>query len=183
MEFVLNERKAGQTAAFLLQLNGGKMDLLLLMKLLYLADRRALGESGFSITGDNMVSMEWGPVLSGIYDLTKRKKRDGDPWFTYVSERQNHTLYGVKINTETDELSQFELKILKEVYVEFGRMDPFAVSGWTHKFPEYTDPNGGSLPIDPTIILREAGRTDEEIRELMQLCEESAFLKRRQRSA
>jgi uncharacterized phage-associated protein len=181
MKFVLNRRKAAQAAALLLHWNGGKMDLLLLLKLLYLADRMALQKSGFPITGDKMVSMEWGPVLSDIYDATKKKKkqRAGDPWFDYVSERHNHMLSAVKANPETDELSKSELSILKEVYAEFGDKDPFAVSDWTHNFPEYTDPNGSSLPIDPTIILREAGRTEDEIREISQLCEEVAFLKRR----
>jgi uncharacterized phage-associated protein len=178
VKFILNKRKAAQAAAYLVKLHSGKMDLLLLIKLLYLADRTALIKAGYSITGDKMVSMEWGPVLSGIYDATKPKHREDDLWWhDYISERQETTLYTVKDDSETDELSQFELKILDEVYQKYGHMDPFQLSEWTHTLPEYADPHGGSLPIDPTIILKDAGKSEEEIRELTQLSEEVAFLK------
>jgi uncharacterized phage-associated protein len=178
MKFVLNRRKAAQAAACLIKLNGGKMDLLKLIKLLYLADRTALAKAGYSITGDKMVSMDLGPVLSQIYDATKPKAVEHDSWwYNYISERQNTTLYTVDENAKIDELSKFELKILREVYSAYGQMRPIELSKLTHKLPEYKDPKGGSLPIDPVDILRDAGKSEEEIQEISQLSDEVAFLK------
>ena len=50
------------------QIHNTPLDTIVLIKLLYLADRKALLESGYTITGDGMVSMPLGPVLSTIYD-------------------------------------------------------------------------------------------------------------------
>jgi len=183
VQLVLNEKKAAQAAAYLISLNEGEMDLLLFIKLLYLADRTALGKTGHSITGDTMVSMDFGPVLSGIYDATKPRNQEKDSWWcNYISERHNKTLSTVQQDQETDELSQFELKVLNEVYQKYGHMDPFELAEWTHGLPEYRDPKGGSLPIDPLVILRDAGKSEEEIQELVDLSEEVAFLKTLQKS-
>ncbi len=52
-----NERKATQAAAYLLQMRGGTMSYMKLIKLLYLADRAALVRFGRPITTDRYVSM------------------------------------------------------------------------------------------------------------------------------
>src|SRR5437588_5912910 len=51
------------------------MNYLALMKLLYLIDREALIRFGKPITGDKVVAMKHGPVLSRIYDLVAHKKQ------------------------------------------------------------------------------------------------------------
>ena len=62
---MFNERKAAQMAAFFLgQLLDRKMPHLKLMKLLYLSDREAVRAFGWPISGDRLVSMPHGPVLS-----------------------------------------------------------------------------------------------------------------------
>ena len=48
------------------------MDVYALIKILYLADRKALVErESLQIKGDAMVCMPYGPVLSRIYDDSK----------------------------------------------------------------------------------------------------------------
>lgn len=71
MRWIYNPLKAAQAAAHLLQLHHGSMNVMVLVKLLYLADRQALVESGYPITCAAMVSMPHGPVLSQIYDAIK----------------------------------------------------------------------------------------------------------------
>lgn len=66
MRLRFNDRKATQAAALLLQLRGGKMSYMKLIKLLYLADREALLQWGRPITTDRYVSMNRDPVLSRI---------------------------------------------------------------------------------------------------------------------
>jgi len=55
----------------LLRLDGKRIDYLRLLKLLHIADREWLAETGESITGDRAYAMKYGPVLSSIYDLVK----------------------------------------------------------------------------------------------------------------
>ena len=67
---MFNERKAAQMAAFFLgQLLDRKMPHLKLMKLLYLSDREAVRAFGWPISGDRLVSMPHGPVLSQTLNL------------------------------------------------------------------------------------------------------------------
>lgn len=57
IKFVFDDRKAAQAAAYLLKLNGGKMDYRRLITLLYLADREMLLKHGRTITGDEFVNV------------------------------------------------------------------------------------------------------------------------------
>jgi hypothetical protein len=54
--------KVTEAAAFLLQLRGGRMHYIKLLKLLYIADRQAFSEWGIPISNDNYVSMDNGRV-------------------------------------------------------------------------------------------------------------------------
>src|ERR1700675_3469017 len=73
MHLEFNIQKAISSPAILLEKQGGKDSMFFLVKKLYYADRTALMSWGNSITGDELVSMKKGPVVSGIYDLLKNK--------------------------------------------------------------------------------------------------------------
>ena len=64
-----DQRKVAQAAAWFVSRSGGAINILKLMKLLYLADRQALASFARSISGDRMVSMPHGPVLSQTLEL------------------------------------------------------------------------------------------------------------------
>jgi uncharacterized phage-associated protein len=177
IRFPFRELKAAQAAAHLLRRHGNEMHYLLLIKLLYLADRHALVERGLPITGDRLVSMDYGPVLSKVKDLlTMELEGDGSIWRGYVSEPSAWKVTGRKEEPEKDELSEFEISILDEVDAEYGSMDRFELSKWTHDLPEWRDPHGSSLPIDPGDILRHAGKSSEEIEEIADSAEQLAFM-------
>lgn len=62
---MFNERKAAQMAAFFLrETPDSTMPHWKLMGLLYISDREALRAFGWPISGDRLVSMPHGPVLS-----------------------------------------------------------------------------------------------------------------------
>jgi uncharacterized phage-associated protein len=171
MRFVLNRKKAAQAAAYLVKLHGGRINLMALIKLLYLADRLSLVESGFPITGDRMVSMPHGPVLSQIYDSAKWET-EGDPWYCYLSERVGHEVSLVTEEPDIAELSRYETGVLGRIHAEYGHLNQFQLRDLTHELPEWTDPNGSSLPIDPRDILKAEGKSDAEIAKIGQMCEE-----------
>lgn len=157
------------------------MNYMVLIKLLYLADRSSLLETGTPITGDRMVAMPYGPVLSQTYDNINM----GEPimpgadttWYEYVSEpAAGFEVSAKKEHPDTDELSAYELGVLESIYTQFGRMDKWSLVSYTHTLPEWSNPEGSSLVIEPDTILRNAGRSDAEIREITEAAEEAWFM-------
>ena len=179
MRFTFDARKTAQAACWLINRAGGSMNYMVLIKLLYLADRQSLIETGVPITGDRMVSMPNGPVLSRVLDHISM----GEPiapvepivWYEYVSEPTKYEVTAKKA-PETDELSRYELGVLEGVLARFGEMSIWALRDWTHTLPEWDDPNGSSKAIEPDTILRLSGRSDTEIREMTEMAEELWFM-------
>ena len=60
------------------------MSYLRLLKLLYIADREWLAETGESITGDRVYAMKQGPVLSTLYDLIKGNGTRAGEWDDFI---------------------------------------------------------------------------------------------------
>ena len=168
MKFVFDERKAAQAAAHLLQCHGDPMPYIKLIKLLYLADRRAFVETGHPVTGDRLVSMKNGPVLSTILDLIRQTGGRGHSvWHEYVSDPDPR--YAVtatcprELDGEDDELSEYERALLDAVFLEFGGTDEWDLVDYTHTLPEWTDPQGSSAAIDLKRILKSEGFTKKEV--------------------
>jgi uncharacterized phage-associated protein len=159
---MFNERKAAQMAAFFLgQTKEGKMSHLKLMKLLYLSDRAAVRAFGWPISGDRMVSMPQGPVLSQTLDLMGGyTKSQSGGWESWISDKENHQVSLCQpLNVEAlDELAPAELDVLGCVWNEFGAMNQWTIRDWTHAHcAEWQDPNGSSIPIQFTELARAVG--------------------------
>lgn len=182
MRFFFDPDKATQAAAHLVTLHGGQINVMALLKLLYLADRQALLETGYPITGDCMVSMPHGPVLSRIYDAIKWGcldfliRKSDDPWASTFSERENNEILLSNPSPSTEKMSKYEIKLLNKIHEVYGKMTPWQLRNLTHKLPEWNDPHGSSSPIEPETILRHAGKSDQEIKEVVQEAEEVYFL-------
>lgn len=159
-----NERKATQAAARLLELRGGRMSYLKLIKLLYLADREALLRWGRPITTDRCISMDRGPVLSRVLDLVADGEDPGAPciWAKHISSPGN---FEVQLTSEAgrDELSNAEVDLLDEVFHEHGKKTRWDLVKLTHTLPEWKDPQGSAIPITDRDILKAGGKSDLEI--------------------
>lgn len=180
VEFRFHSQKAVEAAALLLKLHGKPMKYLGLLKMLYIADRIALERMEQPITGDDFVSMKYGPVLSGVYDLIKGNEvNDALPiWQKFIS-RKNENYVVLLAEPEIEELCEEEEDIIKEVYQKFGHIDPFAVAEWTHNFDEWQDPkifNKKVIPISINDILKNVGKTEEEIEMIRQEALREAYL-------
>ncbi|MHB8395122.1 MAG: Panacea domain-containing protein [Candidatus Dormibacteria bacterium] len=182
MRFVFNERKAAEAAAFLLEKRGGRMEYFVLIKLLYLADRQALADNGFPITGDRWVSMPHGPVLSRILDTihygARTETGPASPWFEYVSEPRGYEVELRKGPPADGELSDYDVTTLADVFDRYGGMDKWTLRDLTHRLPEYTDPDGSVLQIEPEAVLRAAGASDGTIRAISEDAEAVWSLRR-----
>ncbi len=170
MKFIFDEHKAAQAASLLLDRHGGAMPYIKLIKLLYLADREALVETGMPITGDRFVSMKYGPVLSAVLDLIKESNPAEDSvWHSYVAcRRYDAVLVGV---AESYRLSEYEGDVLEGIFDSHGRTKEWDVVAHSHALPEWTDPGASAVPIEPEDILRYAGYSDEEVRSAVGLAD------------
>jgi uncharacterized phage-associated protein len=177
IQFRFHPEKAVEAAAILLKLHGKPMKYLALLKMLYIADRIALQRIEQPITGDHYVSMKYGPVLSGVYDLIKGQPVDDalPLWSEYISPRNANCVELIK-DPGDDEMCEEEEEILQEVYQTFGHLDPFHVAEWTHDLPEWKGSHNYSIPISVEEILRKVGKSEEEIEEIRQIAVREAYL-------
>jgi uncharacterized phage-associated protein len=170
-----DERKASQAAAYLLFRAGGRLPLLKLMKLLYLSERVSFQRFGDSITGDAMVSMPHGPVLSMTYDhLNGGLESMEGGWSTWISDRAGNevALQDSSMIRSPEEdllaLSDNDLECLAQVWSEFGHWDRWKLVEYTHTggCPEWEDPKGSSRPIPPARLLKALGHAPAQVEAL-----------------
>ena len=132
-----------------------------LIKLLYIADRESLKETGRPITGDQIVAMERGPVLSRLYDLIKDTASDSIEWDKFI-QRDN---YHIRLINEpgNSELCRYEINKLQEIWDRYRGDDEYALVRKTHEFAEWkkNDPGTSSKPIPLSDILEAVGRKDD----------------------
>lgn len=165
-----DERKASQAAAFLLFRAGGRLPVIKLIKLMYLAERLSLKRYGETLTGDRLVAMPHGPVLSYTYNLIQGAyEPSAGGWDTWVSDRAGHD---VELNDKSmirspEEdllaLSESDLEVLSDVWGEFGHWDKFRLRDYTHSgaCPEWTDPSGSMVPMSYRHVLGNLGYSPE----------------------
>jgi len=167
LTFAFNPQKSAQAAAVLLNLNGGDMDKYLFIKMLYLAGRESLRRWGEPITGDRTASMEYGPVLSTISDLTKGDGPGWRPfWEPFISDADEQTnRVSVKDDPGQDELSKSEIEILKSVHGRFKDFSWKQMRDFCHALPEYEEVGKSSKLLFAERILQAMGKTDAEIKE------------------
>jgi uncharacterized phage-associated protein len=153
--------KVTEAAAFLLNLRGGCMHYIKLLKLLYIADREALAEWGIPVSHDNYVSMDHGPVLSQTYNLI----RDGGRvWSEYISAPfGDYEIQLINHPGKSRKLSLAEENLLRRVFEQYGARNRWDLVDYVHTFPEWHDPHGSSIPINLEEILCALDDTPENI--------------------
>lgn len=160
-----NTRKAAQVTAYFMLKAGGKINILRATKLIYLADRRSMEMREFPLTGDEFVSMKFGPINSYIYSYMTGAApvRQGE-WAEYIAPRRGYDLWPSQQieGDDLDELSLSDIRLLDETWDEFKDIgDQFDLADWTHKYcPEWRDPSGSSIPINPASIYRILGKAE-----------------------
>lgn len=154
-----------QEVIYLLSVNNNRMNVLKLMKELYLADRASIAERDSSISGDNFVSMPHGPVLSKTLNMLNDIPYN--VWGNFLDKVEAPYHYDVVLKKEIDcdRLSTKDKKYLLAVASEFKGSTPFELEEYTHTLPEWVDPKGSSQKIRFSTVMKALGKTDEEISE------------------
>lgn len=162
MPFKFNQRKSIQAVAFLLKQKHTRTDnYMRLLKLLYIADRESLEETGRPITGDRFVAMKKGPTLSHLLDLVKQRSYDSSEWDKYIE------LNGYEITLAqdpgNDKLCRYDVDKLTKIWHKFQDLGDWEVVEETHAFPEWqkNQPEGnGCNDIGLLDVLEALGRKD-----------------------
>jgi uncharacterized phage-associated protein len=153
-------RKAAQIAAYFARAQGGRINVLKLVKLIYLADREFAVRYGEPMLDDRWVSMDHGPVNSGTYDMVNGVSGPNADWDAFIGPRQ-----GVDVpvarplsDNDLDDISDTERGVLSEMWDRFGHMSQYQVRDYTHRHcPEWENPHGSSAPIPYERLFRHLG--------------------------
>lgn len=157
--------KVLQIITYLLSLNNGRMDLLKLMKELYLIDRRSIEERDSSLSGDVFCSMPHGPVLSQTLNMLTMLP-DYPSWFEYLDSSRKMYYPDIVLKKqlpELDRLSEKDKSYIREISDKFKDYTEFQIEDYTHKLPEWVDPNGSSRKIRFQDVMRALQKSDAEI--------------------
>lgn len=176
MSFRFNVEKTIQAAGAFLRHSGVKeMSYLRLIKLLYLADRESLQETGRPLTGDRIVAMQHGPVLSSVYDLVKGEHGDWPTW-SHFFRTQGYRIDMVQEPT-VGSLSKYELGKIRELAERHADKNEWELVELCHTFEEWkkNDPGKSSKPIPLADILDAVGRGDDRAAIMQTAADEAAF--------
>lgn len=160
--------RTAQAAGILLRLaENQRMPFIGLLKLLYMADRESIQETGFPITGDDPFAMERGPVLSITYDLIKGSSpnphvQDLVPiWKQWIRTVADHDVE-LAADPGHRKLSRYERQKLQEVFERYADRDRWTLIQDLHRslqeWQECYRHDGSAVPIPVEAVLRAVGR-------------------------
>jgi uncharacterized phage-associated protein len=165
MNFRFDARKATQAAAAFAKREGGEMNVMKLVKLVYLLDRLSLLRRAIPVLGGDYFSMKNGPVTSEVLDLINAGALDGFPtdWASVFSDRAMHKI-ALERDPGDDRLSESELTMIAEVYTEHGRRSAFELVEWCHRnCAEWRPVTQGRHEIRVEDILEAGGRSPDYV--------------------
>lgn len=134
-------KKATQAINYLTKREGGKIDKLKLIKLIYLAERYHLRRYGRPVVNDAYFAMRLGPVASSVKDITDFSSYLDTEEKEYASKYltrgvQDDTIVSIA-DTDNDIFSKSELEALDFAYGEFGDCAASVLVNITHRYPEW----------------------------------------------
>lgn len=170
VNFPTVERKATDAVARLIEKCGGEADYLRISKLIYLADRKSILTRGIPIVGGHYFSMRKGPVIGEVMDFVKC--RNAPRWKSTISPRKGNTL-NLIAKPQYDSLTESELNILDSVVSEHLTRTTDELVGWCHQnCPEYEHVFFSRKPIELESILRNEGKSAEQIQRISERAKE-----------
>lgn len=135
-----NYKKAVQALNFFAEKEGGQINKMKAIKLIWLSDKLHLISNGRTITGDNYYAMKNGPVPSSTRNILEQNNiaLEQDE-LDYSSSYILPDGYDFKTKKTTDltELSKSDLSVLEQVYLDYGKYDKFYLSEMSHEFKEW----------------------------------------------
>ena len=176
--------KSVEAAGVILRAHPGRrISYLRLLKLLYIADREALRDTGLPIIGEHVVAMDNGPLHSEVLDLIKGEHPDASVWSRHI-EKDGY-LVTLILEPGVSELSRCEIQILNRVCDARRNSDDWEIVEETHAFREWAKHHRpkSSERIPLADILESLNFTPEDVACIRDEAEEAAKIERLSRSA
>jgi len=138
-----DHKKATQAINFLAQKEGGHIDKIKVIKLIWLADRYHIRKYGRPIVNDIYFAMPYGPVASSVADLAgfndiqigEDEKKYLEKYLKSARFKKN-TIVSIE-GVDEQVFSDSEIEALDKIYQEYGNYKPFDLVNLSHKFPEW----------------------------------------------
>jgi uncharacterized phage-associated protein len=152
--------KAAQMAAYFAEKEGGKIEKLKLIKLIYLAERESMKRRARPMIYDQMYSLPHGPICSNALNGINGTA-DKTAWSRWVHlQSDNKTVRSLKAaeRKSLKELSESDIEILQSIWARFGHMTSGQIRKWTHdNCPEYIELESGRIPIEYRDVFEAVG--------------------------
>ena len=135
-------KKAVEILAWLLRKYNGAASKILLIKLLFFADKYHLRKYGRTVSGDEYRAMNYGPVASKTLNVASIDETwlppaacaEASEVLELANGGKNVKLVG---DVEFSALSKSEIEALEFAYETFGDRKPFDLVALTHQYPEW----------------------------------------------
>lgn len=141
VHFTFDHKKATQALNFFALKEGGTINRMKALKLIFFADRYHLRKYGRPVTNDDYWAMRLGPVPSGTRDISHLKSGYLDRRETkYASDYIESTQYKLISKKPVDEMlfSDSDIEALSFAWKTFGRHSQFRLAALTHQYPEWS---------------------------------------------
>lgn len=140
--FPFDDDAAHAAAMFFAEQEGGRINKMKLVKLMYIAERTSLRESESPMFGGIYYSLAFGPVISEVLDALNANHWKG------LHVQQYEIVLEQGATPALDSLSDWGKSLIERVYSQFGSMSEWALSDMTHaEFAEWKDPGRGHREI------------------------------------
>ncbi|MCC6127398.1 MAG: SocA family protein [Pirellulales bacterium] len=174
----LDVTKAIQAVGVLLRREGKRASRLRLLKLLYIADRISLAETGCQILGSKIVALKHGPLHSEVLDLINGEHIHSPQWSRYFQSVGRDLM--LTEEPDVGSLSRYEVELLNRVVDGHDNCSDWDVADETHGFAEwqtiYPDRNENtSRPIPIELLIDSTGRGADKAAILQDMKDSEAF--------
>ena len=153
------------------------MEYIRLIKLLYIADREALKNWGYPLTGDEYYSLRHGPIVSNVYDLIT-----ADPhyvkrsyWGTYIRTEGVHVI--LETEPPLEDISKAVIKLVETIHDRYHSVSTWDLIDQMHReFTEWQDPGYSRIPITYEQILLAVGKSKDVAGELSDIVQQRNYV-------
>ncbi len=181
MNFRFDIQKATEAAGQFLARAGGSLNVMKLVKLIYLLDRLSIARRGVPVVGGTYFSMRNGPVTSELLDLINAgglANEADQSWEQLISDRKDHKVaLRDPRHAPRDHPSDYELRLIDEIFASHGAMNQWQLRDWCHQHcGEWTPLQTGRELISVEELAFHAGCSREEASRIADEARESNLI-------
>ncbi|MCX7045995.1 MAG: Panacea domain-containing protein [Candidatus Sumerlaeota bacterium] len=155
------------------------MNIMKLVKLVYLLDRLSIQRRGIPVVGGTYFALPNGPITSELLDLINAGRLEGEKdcrWAEFIRDRQNHEVALIGEGSSSH-LSESELALIEQVYEAHGAKDQWQLRDWTHQHcEEWTPLEQGRDTISIESIARALGMSEAKVQQIREDAVELRFV-------